>query len=107
MLPVHLAENIRQQVLFYLQSTFDFRDREVDAAFLRFLEDPESGLFKGAWVQLKRPFRPASEKDLIPLDVRPKFLAFKHQIRAWQKLSSRNQKPRPAIVTTGTGSGKT
>ena len=47
MLPVHLAENIRQQVLFYLQSTFDFRDREVDAAFLRFLEDPESGLFKG------------------------------------------------------------
>ncbi len=109
MLPVHLAENIRQQVLFYLQSTFDFRDREVDAAFLRFLEDPESGLFKGAWVQLKRPFRPASEKDLIPLDVRPKFLAFKHQIRAWQKLSTRDprEKPRPAIVTTGTGSGKT
>ena len=26
MLPVHLAENIRKQVLFYLQSTFDFPD---------------------------------------------------------------------------------
>ena len=27
MLPVHLAENIRKKVLFYLQSTFDFREK--------------------------------------------------------------------------------
>ena len=30
MLPAHLAENIRKQVLFYLQSTFDFRDKQVE-----------------------------------------------------------------------------
>lgn len=59
MLPAHLAENIRKQVLFYLQSTFDFRDKAVDKAFERFLTDPDTGLFKGPWVQLRRPFRPA------------------------------------------------
>jgi len=30
MLPAHRAQNIRQQVVFYLQSTFDFRDRDVE-----------------------------------------------------------------------------
>ena len=47
MLPAHLADNIRKQVMFYLQSTFDFRDRDVEAAFERFLNDSETGLFKG------------------------------------------------------------
>ena len=107
MLPVHLAENIRQQVLYYLQSIFDFRDRDVDAAFLRFLEDPENGLFKGHWVQLRRPYRPAQLDDVVPLTVKPGFLAFKHQIRSWHRLSTLDRDPRPTIVTTGTGSGKT
>jgi hypothetical protein len=39
MLPAHLAENIHKQVLFYLQSTFDFRDKAVERAFERFLTD--------------------------------------------------------------------
>ena len=39
MLPAHLAENVRKQVLYYLQSTFDFRDKAVEQAFQRFLED--------------------------------------------------------------------
>jgi DEAD/DEAH box helicase domain-containing protein len=34
MLPSHTAENIKRQVLFYLQSTLFFRDREVENAFL-------------------------------------------------------------------------
>lgn len=51
MLPAHLAENIRKQVLYYLQSTFDFREKPVEKAFERFLTDPENGLFKGPWVQ--------------------------------------------------------
>ena len=50
MLPAHLADNIRKQVLFYLQSTFDFRDKEVERAFTTFLNDPDTGLFKGPWV---------------------------------------------------------
>lgn len=107
MLPVHLALNIRQQVLFYLQSTFDFRESAVDDAFARFLLDPESGLFKGPWVQLRRPYRPADQGETIPFDFKVPFHPFKHQARAWRRLASRNRQPQPTIVTTGTGSGKT
>lgn len=107
MLPAHLAENICKQVLFYLQSTFDFRDRQVERAFMRFLEDPDTGLFKGPWVQLRRPFRPAAADAKMPLDIRPPFHPFRHQWQSWMRLSSKGQKPQPTIVTTGTGSGKT
>jgi DEAD/DEAH box helicase domain-containing protein len=41
MLPAHLADNIRRQVLYYLQSTFDFCDDDVGRALERFLEDAE------------------------------------------------------------------
>lgn len=107
MLPAHLAENIRQQILFYLQSTFDFRDRDVERAFERFLNDQDSGLFKGPWVSLKRPFRPADINAEIPFDIDPGRRPFLHQWRAWKRLSSKSQQPQPTIVTTGTGSGKT
>jgi DEAD/DEAH box helicase domain-containing protein len=107
MLPVHLAENIRKQVLFYLQSTFDFRDPAVDRAFERFLTDPDTGLFKGPWAQLRRPYRPADQGETIPFDFKVPFHPFKHQARAWRRLTSRGRQPEPTIVTTGTGSGKT
>jgi DEAD/DEAH box helicase domain-containing protein len=61
MLPVHLADNIHKQVLYYLQSTFSFRDKRAAQAFEDFFEDPDTGLFKGPLVQLRRPFRPAPE----------------------------------------------
>jgi DEAD/DEAH box helicase domain-containing protein len=107
MLPAHLAENIRRQVLYYLQSTFDFRDKEVNEAFEEFLEDPERGIFKGAWVQLRRPFRPAHEGYTLPFDLTVPFHPFVHQSRAWRRLTSKNHKPQATLVTTGTGSGKT
>jgi DEAD/DEAH box helicase domain-containing protein len=109
MLPAHLAENIHKQVLFYLQSTFDFHDKTVERAFERFLTDPENGLFKGPWVQLRRPFRPADPDEIKQLDFlfTVPFHPFKHQYRAWRRLTSTNQQPQPTIVTTGTGSGKT
>src|SRR5262249_41462241 len=96
MLPAHLAENIRKQVLFYLQSTFDFRDKEVDKAFERFLTDPENGLFKGPWAQLRRPFRPADAHETLPFDFKVEFHPFKHQNRSWRRLSSKLQQPKPS-----------
>src|SRR5665647_3381436 len=107
MLPSHIAENIQKQVLFYLQSTFAFRDRQVDKAFARFIEDPETGLFKGPWIQLRRPFRPASDQSIIPFDITIPFRPFQHQYLAWRRLSSKEKAPQATIVTTGTGSGKT
>ena len=107
MLPAHLAENIRQQVLYYLQSTFDFRDKGVERAFERFLDDPETGVFKGPWVHLRRPFRPAPPEIALPFDIYVPFPPFLHQWRAWERLSSRDHRPQSTVITTGTGSGKT
>jgi DEAD/DEAH box helicase domain-containing protein len=107
MLPVHLADNIRKQVLYYLQSTFSFRDKRVARAFENFLEDPETGLFKGPWVQLRRPFRPVPEGAFIPFEIHVPFQPFWHQSRAGLRLFSWNQQPQSTIITTGTGSGKT
>ncbi|MEA1923647.1 MAG: DEAD/DEAH box helicase, partial [Pseudomonadota bacterium] len=108
MLPAHIAENIKKQVLYYLQSTFSFRDQAVEKAFNRFLEDPETGIFKGPWIQLRRPFRPAPEGGAtFPLDIKIPFHPFLHQYLAWKRISSKNKKPKSTIVTTGTGSGKT
>lgn len=33
MLLAHIAQNIRRQILYYLQSTFSFRDKNADQAF--------------------------------------------------------------------------
>ena len=41
------SEAIRRQVLYYLQSTFEFRNPAVASAFEEFLEHPDNGLFKG------------------------------------------------------------
>jgi DEAD/DEAH box helicase domain-containing protein len=39
MLPAHLAQNIRKRVLYYLQSTFTFRDPAVERAFEQFVTE--------------------------------------------------------------------
>jgi DEAD/DEAH box helicase domain-containing protein len=108
MLPAHIAENVKKQVLYYLQSTFSFLDKKVENAFNRFLEDPATGIFKGPWIQLQRPYRPAPDGELLPFDLTVPFHPFLHQYLSWNRLSSKgNKKPKSTIVTTGTGSGKT
>lgn len=108
MLPATIAPGIREQVMHYLAATFHFRDPEVERELRRFLNDPENGLFKGPWIQVRLPFRPADAgyKDFFA--ARPGFHPFKHQWRSWSRLhSSESHAPVSTLVTTGTGSGKT
>ena len=49
-----------------------------ERAFEQFLTDPENGIFKGPWAQLKLPFRLAVEGEVIPFEFSPGFLPFKH-----------------------------
>jgi len=107
MLPATIVADVRRQVLFYLGATFDFRDKTADHAFNRFLEDPDHGLFKGPWVQLSRPYRLAEKDAPLPFDIISPFHPFLHQWRAWMRLTSKSQRPKPTLVTSGTGSGKT
>lgn len=108
MLPLQQAYEVREAVLEYIKATFRFKDGEVGKAFYRFLENPQSGLFKGPYVSLKAPFVKAQEGEEIPLEVKPPFAPHKHQVESFKRLTTENgHTPQPTLLTTGTGSGKT
>ena len=109
MLSLHQAIEIKASILAYLRATFTFQDKEVDEAFYQFINHQTDGLFKGPYLSLRLPFVKADETEHnnIPLSILPKWLPYDHQIKSWHRLSSSNKKPKPTIITTGTGSGKT
>ncbi len=66
-------------------------------------------MFRGPYIDVRLPFRKAEEgwESQSPLDYGPSFLPYAHQLRSFERLSSRDREPLNTIVTTGTGSGKT
>jgi DEAD/DEAH box helicase domain-containing protein len=107
MLPLTVAHQLRGTLLDYLRTTFGFKDAQLEQALFAHLTHPTHGLFKGPFVDVRLPFREATGEQ-IPLDVAPRFTPYAHQLRAFQRLSSRDgHTPEATLVTTGTGSGKT
>nr|WP_227993825.1 DEAD/DEAH box helicase [Pseudactinotalea sp. HY160] len=107
-MPVEQAERLGASLLEYLATTFNLAEVETQAAFAEFLSDPAAGIFRGPHVRLRLPFAPAPDGWQQSLDVLPAITPYGHQARAFERLSTRRQGgPRPTIVTTGTGSGKT
>lgn len=110
MLPLQQAREVRDSVLEYVKATFRFKEKDVDDAFKRFIEDKKDGLFKGPYVSLKTPFVSASaeEEAQVPLEIKPQFPPYRHQLQAFRQLSIQGgHDPEPTLLTTGTGSGKT
>jgi DEAD/DEAH box helicase domain-containing protein len=113
MIPYTIAEEIRSTLLDYLTTTFSFQDQAVEQALLDFLAPQQpgnagEGLFKGPYISLRLPFRKADSDKAIPLEIKPAFVPYAHQIKAFERLSARDgQEPQPTLITTGTGSGKT
>ncbi len=108
LLPTVQAENIRHSLVDYLTTTFALTDTGARDALDRFLGDPESGMFKGPYVRLRLPFRPADEGWRDHLEWYEGFPPYGHQAKAFERLSSLGgRRPQPTLVTTGTGSGKT
>lgn len=116
MLPLQQAYEVRASVMEYLKATFRFKEKDMHDAFYSFLEDEKNGLFKGPYISLKTPFvkaTPAEEAD-IPLEIKPDFPPHKHQLDAFKRLTTTPTNPepgelfpKPTLLTTGTGSGKT
>jgi ATP-dependent helicase YprA (DUF1998 family) len=111
LLPTIQADRIRSSLVDYLTTTFALSDAEVRDGLDRFLSDPASGMFKGPYVRLRLPFRPAAEgwRESLEWYVGP--TPYGHQAAAFRRLSSsiagQRRRPEPTLVTTGTGSGKT
>ncbi|MGH3838573.1 MAG: DEAD/DEAH box helicase, partial [Pseudonocardiaceae bacterium] len=107
-LPSLVAEDLRASLTSFLGTTFALGDDDVRAELERFVADPEHGVFRGPFVRLRLPFRPADDAWREHLDWSPRgFRPHRHQAEAWVRLASRDRVPRPTLVTTGTGSGKT
>src|SRR5262245_55400769 len=109
MIPAIVADELRDTLLDYLNTTFSFQDRSVAQSLQQFLTDPDQGIFKGPYLRLQLPFRRAevSEAKKI-LEIAPRFVPYVHQITAFARLTAKdNHQPQHTLVTTGTGSGKT
>ena len=109
LLPTLQAEHLREGLTDYLATTFALTDPDAQAALTDFVGDPNTGMFKGPYVRLRLPFAPAADDWPDHLDWWPEgFTPYRHQARAFERLSTKyRDRPRPTLVTTGTGSGKT
>jgi hypothetical protein len=111
LLPTLQATRIQTSLVDYLTTTFGLTDGDARDGLDRFLSDPDTGMFKGPYVRLRLPYRPADPGWRDSLDWYEGFPPYGHQAAAFARLAStidgEPRRPLPTLVTTGTGSGKT
>ncbi|MFD0304110.1 DEAD/DEAH box helicase [Streptomyces sp. NPDC127119] len=109
MRPTLAAQTLRDTTVEYLTTTFALAEPDTQDALEDFLTDPADGLFRGPYLRIRRPFRPAVDGWQRHLDWQQKdFQPYAHQAEAFARLTSKDgHRPEPTLVTTGTGSGKT
>lgn len=108
LVPPKQAAKLQNALLDYLSTTFALSDADAQRALDEFLRDPDEGIFKGPYLRTRMPFAPAPRYSADELEWMPEnFTPYGHQARAFTRLNSALGRPRPTLVTTGTGSGKT
>ena len=109
MIPSLVAGEVRRALVDYLATTFGLSDDDVRDALSDFLTDSTSGIFRGPYLRVRTPFRSVHDGWISPLGWLPDwFTPYIHQAAAFERLSTlAGHTPRPTLVTTGTGSGKT
>ena len=108
MLPLQQAYEVKEAILEYIRTSYHFKEDAVQKAFYDFIENPERGMIKGPYVSLKAPFVLAPKGRKIPLEIRPGFQPYRHQVQAFDQLTLREgHQAQNTLITTGTGSGKT
>lgn len=111
LLPTLQANGIRDGLVDYLTTTFGLTDGDARDGLDRFLSDPQNGMFKGPYVRLRLPYRPADDGWQDALEWYEGPPPYGHQAAAFTRLASAvggvPRRPLPTLVTTGTGSGKT
>lgn len=107
MIPSLVAAELRASIVEYLATTFALSDDETYEALTEFLLDKEDGIFRGPFLRVRLPFIDAlDDVDTGLRWIPPGFRPYAHQVQAWQRLAGRDVTPKPTLITTGTGSGK-
>ena len=103
MIPSVLSSQLRQAIEDFLQTRYPISTTRFLRTIVDFIARGEA--FKGPYISFQLPFRAgpsgADYFSALPLP----FSAHRHQERAFERLSG--PQPKPTIVATGTGSGKT
>ncbi|MEV7568630.1 DEAD/DEAH box helicase [Streptomyces tanashiensis] len=107
MRPTLAAAQLRGSLTQYLTTTYALADEDTRLALERFLGDPESGIFRGPYLRIRTPFHTADKGWERHLEWIPAFPPYRHQAKAWERLSTLRGPAQPTLITTGTGSGKT
>ncbi|WLS44506.1 DEAD/DEAH box helicase [Micromonospora profundi] len=108
MRPTLAADTLRRTLTQYLTTTFGLTEDGVRHGLEGFLSHPEQGIFRGPYLRIRTPFRPAEGDWRANLDWAPAgFTPYLHQANAFARLSTKGRAAEPTLITTGTGSGKT
>ncbi|WP_436975821.1 DEAD/DEAH box helicase [Nonomuraea angiospora] len=108
MKPTLAAEELRESLTQYLTTTFALSDSTTQEALKLFLKHPEQGIFRGPYLRIRTPFRAAEVGWRDRLEWVPNgFTPYRHQAKAFERLSTLGKQAEPTLITTGTGSGKT
>lgn len=107
LLPPHVATWLPRALRDYATTAFSLHDPGVQVALTDFLDDPDTGIFRGPYVRTRMPYAPAAGAggDMWLPDG---FTPYIHQADAFARLTTAGgHQPEPTLVVTGTGSGKT
>ncbi|WP_018638291.1 DEAD/DEAH box helicase [Parafrankia elaeagni] len=110
MRPTLEARGLKESLLQYLSTTYALTDEGARESLHRFLGDETSGMFRGPFLRIRTPFTVAGPgwRDLLGWTRADGWTPYTHQAQAFARLSSAGGRiPRPTLITTGTGSGKT
>ena len=107
MIPSLVARELKDSIVEYLATTFALSDDEAYRALTDFLLGEDDGIFRGPYLRVRLPFVDAPADADFGVSWTPAgFQPYAHQLVAWQRLAGRGRVPKPTLVTTGTGSGK-
>lgn len=107
MIPSLVAGELKDSIVEYLATTFALSDDETYQALTDFLLDEYEGIFRGPYLRVRLPFVDAPVDADLGVNWTPAgFQPYAHQLVAWRRLTGRGRVPKPTLVTTGTGSGK-
>lgn len=104
MIPSVLARQLQRGMEDYFRTTFPFANEPFKSSFDAFAASGK-GLYLEPYTAIRLPFRTAESMPSCFEAVKPKFLPYVHQERAWERLTGDDGQS--TVIATGTGSGKT
>lgn len=103
MQPLIVAQQLAETLADFLRAMFPVSEPAFGGLLENFLAEP-GNLLRGPYLTLPLPFR-QSDAGHAPYAWLPGFRPYAHQLRAFRRLDGDD--PRPTLIATGTGSGKT